>query len=139
VAVTRREQEARGARYGECRRCRAFCDKLVDPRGCIAQGCEYLYSYVDELSGRRFMGCMNKVFRAEIDIDMFELAEMTGGFGGIKMTGRPLPQCQFTVERCYEGRGSAYDCVNLRPPQRPHLSGRPASRRSLRRAASSSP
>ena len=38
---------------------------------------------------------------------MFELAEATGGFGGIKMTGEPLPQCQFRVEPCYEGDGRA--------------------------------
>jgi len=80
----------------------------------MAQGCEYLYSYFDELSGRRFMGCMNKVFRAEIDVEMFELAQLNGGYGGIKMTGRPLPQCQFSVERCYEGSGPDYDCVNPR-------------------------
>ena len=30
---------------GECRRCSAFCDKLVEPRGCIEIGCRYLYSY----------------------------------------------------------------------------------------------
>ena len=60
------------------------------------------------------MGCMRKVFRAEIDLDMFELAEASGGFGGIKMTGEPLPQCQFRVEPSYEGAGRAYDCVNPR-------------------------
>ena len=60
------------------------------------------------------MGCLRKVFRAEIDVDMFELAEASGGFGGIKMTGEALPQCQFRVEPCYEGVGPAYDCVNPR-------------------------
>ena len=28
------------------------------------------------------------------------------------MTGEPLPHCQFTVERAYEGEGPAYECVN---------------------------
>ena len=60
------------------------------------------------------MGCMRKVFRAEIDLDMFDLAEAAEGFGGIKMTGQPLPQCQFTVEPCYDGDGRGYDCVNPR-------------------------
>ena len=77
-------------------------------------GCRFLYSYEDRLSGTRYMGCMRKVFRAEIDLDMFDLAEATGGFGGIKMTGEALPQCQFAVEPCYEGAGPAYDCVNPR-------------------------
>jgi hypothetical protein len=103
-----------GTRSGECRRCRTFCDKLVEPRGCIEIGCRFLYSYEDQLSGGRFMGCMRKVFRAEIDLDMFELAEASGGFGGIKMTGPSLPQCQFKVESAYEGDGSAFRCVNPR-------------------------
>ena len=101
-------------RFGECRRCRTFCDKLVEPRGCIELGCRYLYSYLDPLSGNRYMGCMRKVFAAEIDLDLFAAAERAGGFGGIKMTGMPLPQCQFRVEPAYEGGGSAYQCVNPR-------------------------
>jgi hypothetical protein len=60
------------------------------------------------------MGCLRKVFRAEVDVEMFELAENAGGFGGLKMTGEPLPQCQFTVEPCYEGAGPDFSCVNPR-------------------------
>jgi hypothetical protein len=37
-----------------------------------------------------------------------------GGFGGVKMTGEPLPHCQFSVERAYEGSGESYECVNHR-------------------------
>jgi len=99
-------------RQGECRRCRTFCDKLVEPRGCVEMRCRYLYSYADPLTGSRFMGCIRKVFGAEIDLDLFEAAEATGGYGGIKMTGKPLPQCQFRVEPCYEGEGPAFTCVN---------------------------
>ena len=77
-------------------------------------GCRYLYSYEDRLTGGRFMGCMRKVFRAEIDVDMFELAERGGGFGGIKMTGEPLPQCQFTVEPCLRGRRAAPTTASTR-------------------------
>ena len=101
---TGRTQERRSA-AGECRQCQSFCDKLVDPAGCLEMGCRYVYSYEDIRTGQRFMGCLNKVFNAEIDLDMFILAEQTGGFGGIKMTGRPLPQCQFSVEKAYEGAG----------------------------------
>jgi len=101
-------------RAGECRQCRTFCDKLVDPRGCLELGCRFLYSYVDPLSGGHYMGCLAKVFAAEIDVEMFEAAELSGGFGGIKMTGDPLPQCQFRVEPAYEGGGDAYSCVNPR-------------------------
>jgi hypothetical protein len=101
---------------GECRQCRTFCDKMVEPRGCLAQRCQYLYSYHDELSGGRYMGCMRKVFKGEIDVDAFELAELGAGpgFGGIKMTGAPLPQCQFRVEPAYEMVGDEHRCVNPR-------------------------
>ena len=76
--------------------------------------CKYLYSYTDHLSALRYMGCMKKVFRGEIDIAGFEAAERNGGFGGIKMTGDPLPPCQFRVEPAYEGAGPAFECVNPR-------------------------
>jgi hypothetical protein len=112
MALKQRGEE--GTRAGECRRCRTFCDKLVDPRGCLEMRCPNLYSYFDPLSGGRFMGCLRKVFGAEIDVEMFEAAELAGGYGGIKMTGQPLPQCQFRVEPSYEGAGSAYECVNPR-------------------------
>jgi hypothetical protein len=108
------KQRGEETRIGECRRCRTFCDKLIEPRGCIELGCRYLYSYHDPHSGGRYMGCLRKVFRAEIDIDLFEDAERAGGFGGIKMIGQPLPQCQFRVEPSYEGVGAAYECVNPR-------------------------
>jgi hypothetical protein len=97
---------------GECRQCRTFCDRMVEPRGCLELRCRYLYSYFDPLSGARYMGCMRKVFRAEIDMSHFEAAERGGGYGGIKMTGDPLPQCQFRVEPAYEGGGPAHECVN---------------------------
>jgi hypothetical protein len=96
---------------GECRQCRSFCDKMVEPRGCIELGCRFLYSYVDRLSGEQYVGCMQEVYGAEV-----ELAAVLepGGFGGVKMTGEPLPHCQFSVERAYEGKGDAYGCVNRR-------------------------
>lgn len=99
-------------RTGECRRCRTFCDRMVEPAGCLESGCRYLYSYFDPLSGARYMGCLRKVFAAEIDVAMFEQAERAGGFGGIKMTGEPLPQCQFRVEPAYEGAGPEHACIN---------------------------
>jgi hypothetical protein len=86
---------------------------VVHPSGCIASGCQFLYLYDDEETGRRYMGCMNKVFRGEIDQELFEQAERTRhGFGGVKMTGLPLPQCRATVERAYDGYTEAFECVN---------------------------
>lgn len=97
----------------ECRQCCSFCDRVVHPSGCVAAECAFLYLYDDELSGRRYMGCMNKVFGAEIDVGLFEEAERTRqGYGGVKLGRSPLPQCQIAVEQAYEGEGSAFECVN---------------------------
>ena len=104
------------SKSGECRRCQSFCDKLIDPAGCIAMGCPYLYSYEDAITGGRYMVCVQKVFAAEIDMDAFDLAQAASraGFGGIKMTGESLPHCQFAVEKAFEGDGPEYECVNPR-------------------------
>jgi hypothetical protein len=99
----------------ECRQCCAFCDKLVHPRGCVEMGCPFLYTYEDESSGRRYMGCLQKVFGVEIDVDLFEKAERTRqGYGGVKAARAPLPMCPFSVERSYESEGAAFECVNPR-------------------------
>ncbi len=96
----------------ECRQCCAFCDRVVHPAGCLESGCPYLYLYDDE-GGRRYMGCLNKVFRAEIDVGVFREAERSRhGFGGVKMTGTPRPQCRVVVEQAYHGAGDAFVCVN---------------------------
>ena len=125
------------AELHECRQCCSFCDRVVHPSGCIASGCQYLYLYDDEETGRRFMGCMHKVFRGEIDVELFEQAERTRhGFGGVKMTGLPLPQCRSTVERAYDGytRG-----LRLREPALlPQAGARGRARRSIS-ATSSNP
>lgn len=99
---------------GECRQCGTFCDKMIEPRGCLELRCRYLYSYYDELSGNRYMGCVRKVFKGEIDVEAFEDAERAGGYGGLKMTGDPLPQCQFGIEPAFEGDGTDFECVNPR-------------------------
>ena len=96
---------------GECRQCRSFCDKMVEPRGCVELGCRFLYSFVDRLTGEQYVGCMQGVYAAEVELGAV-LAP--GGFGGVKMTGEPLPHCQFSVERAYEGTGGSYGCVNRR-------------------------
>jgi hypothetical protein len=96
---------------GECRQCRSFCDKMVEPRGCVELGCRYLYSFVDRLTGAQYVGCMQEVYGAEVELSA--VLEQ-GGFGGVKMTGEPLPHCQFSVEQAYEGDGESYGCVNRR-------------------------
>ena len=75
---------------------------------------------------------------------MFEAAERNGGYGGIKMTGEPLPQCQFRVEPAYEHVGPAHECVNpgffdcAAPASRAHSTSATPWHRPLRRQASPS-
>lgn len=97
---------------GECRGCRTFCDKLIEPAQCLRMRCPYLWSYIDGPTGHRYMGCVRKVFRAEIDVVGFEAAERNGGYGGIKMTGTPLPHCPARVEPAHEGDGPTFTCTN---------------------------
>ena len=97
----------------ECRRCSTFCDRVIAPAACVAQECPFLYSYDEPLSGRRFMGCMHKVFATEIDVELFEAAERTrAGFGTVRLAGYPTAHCRFEVERARESTEER--CVNRR-------------------------
>ena len=99
----------------ECRQCCTFCDRVVLPAGCIENACPYLFLYDDESSGNRYMGCMNRVFAAEINVALFEEAQRTRlGYGGVKMTGDPITRCRIGVEKAYQGVGEAFSCVNPR-------------------------
>src|SRR4051795_13268948 len=66
----------------ECRRCGVHCDKVVYPGACLSRGCPFVYSY--EAWGNTYVGCMQKVFDVEIDMDMLRAAEARKpGFGAI--------------------------------------------------------
>jgi hypothetical protein len=106
----------RRTEINECRRCSTFCDRVIAPATCVADGCPNLYSYDDPLTGRRYMGCLQQVFATEIDVELFRQAERTrAGFGSVRLANAPLKRCRFTVEQAYDGRGiEAYRCVNKR-------------------------
>jgi hypothetical protein len=104
---------ARRTEVNECRRCPTFCDRVIAPATCVAGGCPYLYAYDDPLTGRRYMGCVQKVFATEIDVELFQQAERTrAGFGSVRLANAPLRRCRFTVERAHERRDGG--CVNRR-------------------------
>ena len=95
----------------ECRRCEVHCDKVVYPAACLARACPFVYAY--EEFGHRYVGCMQKVYSVEIDVDLLRSAERKrGGFGAVKATRQPLPMCRVEVEACYESRGDELGCVN---------------------------
>ena len=95
----------------ECRRCGVHCDKVVYPAACIERGCAFLYSY--EEFGHTYVGCMQKVFDVEIDLDLLREAESRrSGFGAVRATAPALPMCHVEVESCYESRSDELGCVN---------------------------
>jgi hypothetical protein len=105
----------RSLEANECRRCSTFCDRVIAPATCIANRCPNLYAYDDPLSGRRFMGCVQKVFSAELDVELFQQAERTRhGFGTVRLANPPLARCRFSVEQAHEGRSEGQRCVNPR-------------------------
>jgi hypothetical protein len=95
----------------ECSRCGVHCDKVVYPSSCLSRSCPFVYAY--EEHGHTFMGCMQKVFEVEIDLDMLSAAERRReGFGAVKAMRNPLPMCHSEVEPCYEHRSGELGCVN---------------------------
>jgi hypothetical protein len=95
----------------ECRRCEVHCDKVVYPAACLERTCPFVYAY--EEHGRTYMGCMQKVFWVEIDLDMLRAAERgRDGFGAVKANRMPLPMCRSEVDPCYEHRSGELGCVN---------------------------
>src|SRR5712691_8097641 len=80
----------------ECRRCGVHCDKVVYPGACLERGCPFLYAY--EEFGHTYVGCLQKVFDVEIDLDLLCEAERTrAGFGAVRTTAPALPMCHVEV------------------------------------------
>jgi hypothetical protein len=95
----------------ECRRCDVHCDRVVYPGACIERSCPFVYAY--EAWGHTYMGCMQKVFDVEIDLDLLgELEMRSGGFGAVKARRAPLPMCQSEISPCYEHRSDELGCRN---------------------------
>ncbi len=106
----------RRAEANECRRCAAFCDRVIAPATCVASACPNLYAYDDPLTGRRFLGCVQQVFATEIDVEVFREAESTrAGFGTVRLAREPLARCRFDVEQAFVSDGAGdFACVNKR-------------------------
>ena len=95
----------------ECRRCEVHCDKVVYPSACVARSCPFVYAY--EEFGHTYIGCMQKVYDVEIDLDLLRAAERRReGFGAIRAARTPLPMCKSEVDRCYDSRDCELGCVN---------------------------
>jgi hypothetical protein len=95
----------------ECRSCGVHCDKVVYPGACVERSCPFLYAYEDH--GHTFVGCMQKVFDVEIDLELLQAAEEElGGFGAVRARRGPLPMCRVEVDACYGARKDEIGCIN---------------------------
>jgi hypothetical protein len=96
----------------ECRRCNVHCDKVVYPSACLERACPFVYAF--EEFGHTYIGCMQKVYEVEIDLELLHAAERTrGGFGAVRSVRRPLPMCPVEIEECYGAeRSGELGCVN---------------------------
>ena len=95
----------------ECRRCEVHCEKVVHPGACLRAACPFVYAY--EAWGRTYVGCLQKVFDVELDLELLEAAEDgREGFGAVKARRTPLPMCETEVVRCYSGREHELGCRN---------------------------
>ena len=70
--------------------------------------------YAFEEFGHTYVGCMQKVYGVEIDLDLLRAAEARrGGFGAVRATRAPLPMCHVEVEECYgPERAGELGCQN---------------------------
>jgi hypothetical protein len=106
-----RELPLRPQQEVECRRCDVHCDKVVYPAACVERACPFLYAY--EECGHTYVGCMQKVYAVEIDLDLLRAAaRRKAGFGAIKAVREPLPMCRTDVDMCYAHRADDLGCVN---------------------------
>ena len=95
----------------ECRGCAVHCEKVVYPSACLQRACPFVYAY--EEHGHTYMGCLQRVFEAEIDVEMLAAAERTReGFGAVRALRRPLPMCEAAVQSTFSQRETELGCIN---------------------------
>lgn len=95
----------------ECRHCEVHCEKVVYPGACLRMACPFVYAY--DAWGRTYMGCLQKVFDVEIDLDLLtELEARPQGFGAVKAARAPLPICHSEISSCYDHRSDDLGCRN---------------------------
>ncbi|GIU95175.1 MAG: hypothetical protein KatS3mg012_1632 [Gaiellaceae bacterium] len=95
----------------ECRHCDVHCEKVVHPGACLRTGCPFVYSY--EAWGHTYMGCLQKVFDVEIDLELLQRAERSRtGFGAVRARRAPLPMCETEVLETYPQRADELGCRN---------------------------
>ena len=94
-----------------CHRCEVHCEKVVYPAACLERSCPFVYAY--EEHGHTYMGCLQNVYEAEIDVELLAAAERSReGFGAVRALRRPLPMCDAAVQSTFAQREGELGCLN---------------------------
>lgn len=101
---------ASGSSPTECHACPVICERVVSPVRCLRSRCRF--TYVFEQQGSLYFGCVEKVFRAELDLSPYRAGSRKDPYGFLKTTRMPLPECNHRVERAYEHLYSRRACEN---------------------------
>jgi hypothetical protein len=95
----------------ECRLCEVHCEKVVYPAACLARSCPFVYAY--EQHGHSYMGCLQRVYQAEIDVELLRAGERSrDGFGAVRALRAPLPMCHSAVQSTFRHRETELGCLN---------------------------
>src|SRR5918994_637027 len=122
----------------ECRRCDVHCDKVVYPGACIERSCPFVYAY--EAWGHTYVGCMQRVYGVEIDLDLLRAAEAKQeGFGGIRATSSAAGTRSSTRSPSARASASSPRSTRARNPQGRFFVQRACRSRSFCISAASGP
>lgn len=95
---------------GSCRACPVRCERVVYPASCVATSCARLYAHRQD--GVTWIGCVDKVFTAEVDVDALRAAEAEHpGFGALRADGAPREECTAAIDRTFPHRHRG-SCTN---------------------------
>ena len=79
------------------------CERVVYPAHCVAIACPRLYAH--DVHGTRWIGCIDKVFVAEVDATGMAAQEAVHpGFGALRAQGEPRPQCKVAIDPTFPDR-----------------------------------
>ncbi len=93
-----------------CHRCDVICEHVVYPSHCIRTSCRYVYAYTD--GDTTYFGCVQKIFRPELDLAPMEPSSRRDVYGALLARRRPLRECQAAIEHAYPSRYSWRGCQN---------------------------
>lgn len=73
------------------------------PANCVQTSCPRLYAHED--AGVTWVGCIDGVFTAQVDLDaLLAMEAVNPGFGALRAEGAPRPECRAAIDRTFPAR-----------------------------------